>query len=420
MLSRLYALIILGFGGYLHAQASLLSNQSSRPTLLALNPRTLTYSGVPAPSGAVWSELSSEPMPNLFANAIAGVGMSANWPGSPTSRVADDFRVSNGHFLVTSIKTCAYRFGSTIPNPVFLDGAATIVDGIPSSNPNLIASAQLTSMSDSINFDLGSGIELRSVFRIFHSEIPAPGNPPNTSRKLWEIRYDFQTPVDLAAGDYWVLFQANTELPQTASSAFIPTTTHAGSRTPPTLGNALHQSGPLWQPIVDPGSPPEGPDIPQDLPFVVEGGWQRWPESYFVTSGVLFAGGLADLNESDGQYVHILCDESEPSGALRFEATAPLESVSRIDVQVECGSSRTDQTLFLEVWNRVTVKWENIATTTVTLEDSVTNGTLAAPLAYLGAENLVQARLQFVPTIDLFADDGWSDRVDRASVIYYP
>lgn len=140
------------------------------------------------------------------------------------------------------------------------------------------------------------------------------------------------------------------------------------------------------------------------------------PFSFQIVLGTPFGGALADLFTSNNNYVFILNDETTPNTEIRFFGTSPTATPSNIVCRFEAGSDRNDLSQFTDAFRFSTGTWVNHAFQLSTLADSSYNFTLIAAVAptYVGPANEVRTRIRWVPTVDLEAADGWSERVDVA------
>jgi len=235
------------------------SNASPDPTRPALGAITVTQSGVQAPAFRWWSEAPSS---GGGANAVAG--FSSHDAGDGGFRFADDFLIPAGEvWALSTLRVYAYQPGAQGPSPfsglrvrLWLgrpgDNASEIIWGDPTTNRMLSSTAT-------------------NVLRVFSTIATPQPQPPDQSRMIWDTRASLDG-VTLTPGHYWIEWQYTSINPE--GGAFSPAATTIGSRG---TGNAVQLQGPAgdfaggWIEIVDPGKPASQPDLPQDLPFILEG-----------------------------------------------------------------------------------------------------------------------------------------------------
>lgn len=254
-------------GADVFAQA-IYSNQSADPNVPALNPRTLSKSGVAAPVGTFWSEVQNDAGVTTISNTSAGASGNRvrTTAGIGQFRLADDFTIPAGQsWQINSIQVYGYQTGAgTVVSPV---NAANlrIWDGRPGdAGSNVI-------FGDTTTNRLASSV-LSNMYRIFNSTTPAP-SAPGTTRRIWDNTLSVGTTLD--AGTYWLDWQFDTV--NTAGTWFMPNTTHEGMRgIPGANARQLVTTGTpatlLWQDSVDAGNPSTAQQIvPQDMPFIING-----------------------------------------------------------------------------------------------------------------------------------------------------
>lgn len=238
--------------------APLLSNGSANPSDPALATGALSANGVAAPANAQWSELAADAS---GANALAGVSAHT---GSATGvyRLADDFTVSG---FAYGWSVASISFFSTISDPAasFASLHARIWSGIPNAPGSAIVWDSTSAAATLTTAPL-------ALYRIFNSTA-LPLTAPGSTRQVWQL--DLTTPgLTLAPGTYWIDWQ--TTLSNTGASAFVPTVTLIGARGS-INANAMQfkpiATVPVWTGITDPGKPAAAADVPQELPFLIEG-----------------------------------------------------------------------------------------------------------------------------------------------------
>lgn len=242
---RRAALLFPALAGAAAAQTNLHNNGVLRggapPYGLATGEQTST--GVPAPAGALWSELQTGNYAMGF-NAQSPLG----------NRLADDFTITDpGGWRITTIDVFAYLtdHAPSAPSPFTAltlriwrgrpgDPGATIVFGDTTTN-RLAASAPI------------------NVYRA-----DATGHANNRTRAIWANT--LLVNAVLPPGTYWLDIGQN--------DGFNPPVTIAGARAPASA-NARQFLGPpdnVWIDLADPGDP-NGPfpPAPQELPFIIRG-----------------------------------------------------------------------------------------------------------------------------------------------------
>lgn len=220
----------------------------------------LSRSGLTAPAGTQWSELSYDYGSTTENNTTLGYGCQLI-AGSTSNRCADDFNVPVGQtWTIDQVIVFSYQtnnFASTSP---VVGATLRIWRGRPGDAGSTIV------FGDTATNLLGSSTDAL-LYRIANSGPPT--NPiPGTTRKVWQTNINVSPAAELTAGNYWIDFQIN------AGSAgnFAPGVTVTGARALPAWNaRQFTSSTGTWLDLTDVGNPASAGDVPQDLPFKLEG-----------------------------------------------------------------------------------------------------------------------------------------------------
>ena len=234
-----------------------------------LSTGTISKSGVTSPTSYTWSEVQNDTGNTTEANKSTGFAGYFNTAGTTDFQVGDDFTIPAGQqWSITSFDFFVHEnsfTGSTIPvNQLRVQ--------IWNGNPSLPGSAVIVgNLTSSVLDAANSGNTF--MYRIPNSIIGNPIIVPNTNRKIWKVKGTIS--ATLAPGTYWVVYQFHAT---DNGSIFIPSVTVSGSRglvgwnakqnfvANTTPGTVLG-----WADIIDVGDPATAPDVPQDLPFAING-----------------------------------------------------------------------------------------------------------------------------------------------------
>jgi subtilisin-like proprotein convertase family protein len=220
-------------------------------------------SGVAAPEGTQWSEVQNDDGETAYSNTLAGVSGSVT---ATVYRIADDFTVPAGEvWRVDSVVFYAYQtgYGGNV-SPI---GAYTlrVWDGRPDDPGSSVLCGDQTTNRLIESIDTG-------LYRIFNSQVPAPGTAPAATRRIWASRV--QVPANCAGpggfteGTYWLDWNSQIG---TGAAHFAPPVTLVGVRGRPG-DNARQRIASGWQDVIDVGNPDAiAPDIPLDFPFLLFG-----------------------------------------------------------------------------------------------------------------------------------------------------
>ena len=224
-------------------------------------------SGVAAPSGQ-WSEVSYDFGSTTATNTTIGVG--CQLIGATTlNRCADDFNVPVGQtWTINQIVFYAYQT-SSVANP-FVGVNVQIWRGRPGDVGSTVvfgdtATNRLVSTSDA------------GFYRISNSGPPL-NTVPGTTRIVRQVNATISPAAVLTAGNYWVDFQFDAG----ASGNFAPPVTITGARGIAGQNARQFQSATgTWADIVDAGNPATEVDVPQDMPFKLDGSVSGAPAAPF-------------------------------------------------------------------------------------------------------------------------------------------
>ncbi|MDQ1161997.1 hypothetical protein QE422_002365 [Chryseobacterium sp. SORGH_AS 447] len=224
-----------------------------------LSTGSTTKSGTAAPAGYTWSEAQNNTGNTTESNTNAGY---AGTSSSATASyfLADDFTIPTGQtWNITAIDFFAYQTGYTGTTSPF----NTIRVNIFSSDPSVSGAVSVFGNDTTNRF--ASSVDA-NMYRIFNSQVPAPGSAVGTTRKIWKITAS--TPVSLTAGTYWIKYQLQNVT--AANAGFLPPVTISGTRGLPGW-NAKQQDAVAgsWVSLIDDGNPSTATDYPMDMPFII-------------------------------------------------------------------------------------------------------------------------------------------------------
>lgn len=224
-------------------------------------------SGVAAPVGFQWSELSTENGSN-FSNTTLGAGCQMI-STTTNNRCADDFIVPVGQtWTINNVLVYGYQTGSTAQP--FVGGNLRIWNGRPGDLGSTIVfgdttTNRLTTSTDSTWFRVGNTLGGAGG---------VGAATTGTTRKIWQINLSVSPGLALTSGVYWIDFQ----LDGGASGNFSPLTTVVGARNLPGW-NARQFIGTTatWGDLIDIGEPAATPqpdvvpNVSLEFPFKLDG-----------------------------------------------------------------------------------------------------------------------------------------------------
>lgn len=148
------------------------------------------------------------------------------------------------------------------------------------------------------------------------------------------------------------------------------------------------------------------------------------PTSYSTVEGSS-GGALSNLFFSDNLYVVAQGDEGAPNEGIEVVTTAPFQTSTQLQLVIESKSSRTDGTIKLTAFNYSGLGYSDPAATwswAATASDSTQTKTIS-----VNVNNFIQSgtkqmkfKVQFFPSVETTAFDGWSFSIDRAHWIFTP
>lgn len=235
-----------------------------------LSTGTITKSGVTAPASYTWSELQNDTGNMTECNRSSGFAGYFNTAGTSVFQLGDNFVIPAGQqWNITSFDFFAHQnsyTGTTIPVDQLRIQVWNGDPSIPASA--ILVGDMITNVLDTPNSDGNT-----FIYRIANSIIGNPIIAPNTNRKVWKIKGNITTTLN--PGTYWVVYQFHAT---NDGTIFIPTVTVEGTRG--VLGwnakqNFVANTTPGtvlgWANVIDTGDPTTAADIPQDLPFSING-----------------------------------------------------------------------------------------------------------------------------------------------------
>lgn len=230
----------------------------------------VSKSGVTAPTGYTWSELQNDAGNTTECNRSSGFAGYFNSAGTSSFQLADDFVVPAGQqWNITSFDFFAHQnsyTGTTIPVDAL---RIQIWNGDPSLPESTVIVGDMTTNVLDVSNSSGNTF----IYRIANSIIGNPIFAPNTNRKVWEIKGTISTTLN--SGTYWVVYQFHAS---NDGSIFVPSVTVEGIRTlagwnakQNFVANTIPEVVLGWANVIDTGDPDTATDVPQDLPFAVNG-----------------------------------------------------------------------------------------------------------------------------------------------------
>jgi hypothetical protein len=203
-------------------------------------------SGVAAPAGFTWSELSTDNGGGNFSNTTLGAGCQQIDSSGTNNRCADNFIVPVGQtWTINSVLVYGYQTNS-VANP-FIGGSLQIWSGRPGDAGATVVFGNTTSNVMATPVD-------STWFRIGNT-LGGTGITPaatNTARKIWEIPLTVSPPKVLTAGNYWIDFQLNGG----DGGNFTPLMSIPGARSLPGWnGRQFIGTTSTWGDLIDIGEP---------------------------------------------------------------------------------------------------------------------------------------------------------------------
>ena len=248
--------VVLACASAAFAQQAIFSNASADPAVPALNAVPNSTSGVPAPVGGMWSELTATSVTD--ANALAG--MACNTDTSGGVRLADNFIVPEGQaWNLSEVWLYVYQTGwATTTSPV---AGATL--RIWYGQPGTPFAAVV--WGDTVTNRYASA-QATNAYRIFTTEAGPPFATVDSSRRVFRVALSID--ATLTPGEYWLDWQLTPTSP--GATLFAAAATIPDFRTEHTW-NAQQYADGLWTSVIDPGKPAPATDLPLDAAFILTG-----------------------------------------------------------------------------------------------------------------------------------------------------
>ncbi|MCF6130963.1 T9SS type A sorting domain-containing protein [Flavobacterium wongokense] len=235
-----------------------------------LSTGVLSKSGLIAPAGYSWSELQNDNGNTTECNKSSGFAGYFNTAGTSSFELADDFVVPAGQqWNITSFDFFAHQnsfTGTTIP-------VDQLRIEVWNGDPSLPASEVVIGDMTTNVLDAPNSTGNTFIYRIANSIIGNPIFAPNTNRKVWKIKGNINTILN--SGTYWVVYQFHAI---NDGAIFIPTVTIEGTRgvagwnaKQNFVANTIPGTVLGWANVIDIGDPDTAADVPQDLPFSING-----------------------------------------------------------------------------------------------------------------------------------------------------
>lgn len=146
------------------------------------------------------------------------------------------------------------------------------------------------------------------------------------------------------------------------------------------------------------------------------------PSAFTVNQGTLLGGGVAQLAASDNSYVIVVNDEFDANTVVTFNGTSPITSPFSLSAVFEASATRDDLGQYFQLKNFSTNIFENVDFRLSTLTDSTATVTYTSnPGRYINSANgAIECRVRYIPTGDVDAADGWSERIDHVEYQIIP
>ncbi|HNQ22071.1 MAG TPA: hypothetical protein PKK06_03155 [Phycisphaerae bacterium] len=212
----------------------------------------------PAPAGCQdqdMSALQDGGPPGLYLDSWAY--LAAKLPIG-TAHIADDFVLETDGTLHTATFFACEIFNTPPPAPTITAVYVQVWDGPPNAGGSVVWGDLTTNRMASVDF--------AGVWRSALTDLTS------CRRCIQEVVADLGDPgpagLDLPAGTYWIDVAMSASTPV---APWIPPVTILGQTGKPGA-NALYYFPTEWRSLVDPGDPPFPVPVPQDIPFIIEGG----------------------------------------------------------------------------------------------------------------------------------------------------
>lgn len=146
------------------------------------------------------------------------------------------------------------------------------------------------------------------------------------------------------------------------------------------------------------------------------------PSSFVVSQGTVLGGGIPQLASSDNSYLIIVNDEFDANTTATFSGTSPVLTPYNLTAVFEASATRNDLGQYFEVKNFSNSQFEQADFRLTTLTDSTaTINYTSNPSRYVSpTTGAIECRVRYIPTGDVDAADGWSERIDHVEYRIIP
>ncbi|HMS55111.1 MAG TPA: hypothetical protein PKA27_06885 [Fimbriimonadaceae bacterium] len=402
------------------AAGEIYSNQSTDRRVPALNAQTLTKSGrtvtqVNAALTGKWSEVQNNTGETTVANTSAGASIHELTAGSETAfRLADDFTVTNGAWVVSGVRFFAYRTGLAENTTLPATGARVRIWNQPpnAGNNGIVYSEPLASFTVTEQIP-DSPTTTTKLYRIFNTVVPpvagGAATAPGVTRRIQMISATLAVPQTLPNGTYWVdvgLTRGDT------GTFFSPNTTHEGMRSVPGAnGVQLQTTG--WVAMLDTGQPAGATTAePLELTYMLTGRFIRDAEGFDVVQGEEFAGDLSSVMTRDDVRHEFFNDASTLACEVIYRGVGNLQGCQGMNIKVELAVARPGLAHEISQFNHATNNFVFLSGAGSTETDSFFDIFVTTNLdGYM--QNDLRTKIKWAPINDEDAtQDGWTHLVD--------
>lgn len=143
------------------------------------------------------------------------------------------------------------------------------------------------------------------------------------------------------------------------------------------------------------------------------------PHTVSVVSGTALGGDHMSVEFSDDNRLIVVNDEFDSTGEVQFHMESEVDTAATLRIMMETSATRTDIGQYTEMFNFVTQQWQQVHFKTTTLSDVLDDFTVPGPVNKFiesGSRHMI-GRMRWIPTGDIDAADGWSQRIDLFSVV---
>lgn len=146
------------------------------------------------------------------------------------------------------------------------------------------------------------------------------------------------------------------------------------------------------------------------------------PSAVSVSLGSILGGGVNELAASDNTYLIIVNDEFDSNTVATFDGTSPATSIFSMTAKFEASATRNDLGQYFELKNYSNNQFDQADFRLSTLTDSTVTVTYTTnPGRYVDSSTgAIQCRVRYIPTGDIDAADGWSERIDHVEYQIVP